>query len=111
MTFIVTYIRRERRKWGLTQREVARLIGVTSSAHVSALERGITRPSAEVLLALQMLFGMTAAQLFPQVVQRAQAKVMTEAAAMLDDPIPTMSLRTQRKHTLLRQIPSRAIMS
>jgi transcriptional regulator with XRE-family HTH domain len=111
MTIIVTYIRRERRKWGLTQQQVADLVGVTTSAHISALERGRTRPSAEVLLAFQLLFGMTAAQLFPQLVQQVEQKALKASAAILKATTPDATLRASRTTTLLKQISTRAVMS
>ena len=108
---IVTYLRRERRKWGLTQDELALLIGAKSRSQVSMLERGLTRPTAEQLIALCLLFGLTALQLFPQLAERARDDAASVAKAMIDASEPDATLRAQRKNTLLRQTLSRAVMS
>lgn len=103
MTFVVPYIKRERRKWGLTQQDVARLIGVATRSHISALERGRVCPSAEVLVALQFLFGMAANDLFPQLYRRTQRKVLRNAAVILEAIKTNPTLRTQRVKLLLDQ--------
>ena len=108
---IVTYLRRERRKWGLTQAELAQLVGIKSRTQVSLLERGRATPTAEQLLAFQFLFGMTTAQLFPQLAVNSQNIVIREAPAMIDRDGTNTSLRAQRKNTLLRQTISRAVSS
>ena len=108
-SIIVTYLRRERRKWGLTQRELARLVGIKSRAQISMLEHGLATPTTEQLLAFQFLFGMTTAQLFPQLVDRSQDIVLQEVTAMIEATETDTTLRAQRKNTLLRQTLSRAV--
>ena len=108
---IVTYLRRERRKWGLTQAELAQLVGIKHRAQISALERGIATPTARQLLAFQFLFGLTTAQLFPELSISSQNIVIREATMMIDNHEADTSLRAQRKNTLLRQTISRAVSS
>jgi len=108
---IATYLRRERRTWGLSQKELARLLGFRSRAYVSALERGLAMPSARVLIALSLIFGMNAGQLFPQLTEETEGEVLRSAAALVEAMDADATLRATRKITLLRQIPSRAVMS
>ena len=110
-SIIVTYLRRERRKWGLTQRELARLVGIKSRAQISMLEHGHATPTAEQLLAFQALFGMTTAQLFPQLAEDAHEIVLRHSQAMIEAAGTDATLRAQRKNTLLRQTLSRAVNS
>jgi transcriptional regulator with XRE-family HTH domain len=110
-SIIVTYLRRERRKWGLTQSELALLVGIKSRAQISSLEHGIATPTAEQLLAFQFLFGLTTAQLFPQLAVRAQESILRTAKATIKATDTDSTLRAQRKNTLLRQTLSRAVMS
>ena len=108
---IVTYLRRERRKWGLTQEELASLLGLKSRGNISALENGKCQPTARELLALQLIFGMTASQLFPELATDIESAVLSRVRELLKTRESPSTLRAQRKNILLRQIPSRAVMS
>jgi transcriptional regulator with XRE-family HTH domain len=104
-SIIVTYVRRERRSWGLSQKEVAQILGLKSRTQVSRLEHGLAQPTAEQLLALQLLFGLTARQLFPRLSEQARDRVLIGIRSMMDEET---TLRAKRKNTLLRQINARA---
>ncbi len=108
-SIIVTYLRTERRKWGLTQKELAFLIGIKSRTQISMLELGMAIPTGEQLLAFQYLFGMTARQLFPQLAGRTEHTVLRNVKAMKKSTEADSTLRAQRKNTLLRLILSRAV--
>jgi transcriptional regulator with XRE-family HTH domain len=110
-SIIVTYLRRERRKWGFTQKELAFLAGLKSRAQISALEHGTARPTAQQLLVFQQLFGMTAAQLFPQLVTESEEFADRQMRILIERTEIDSTLRAQRKHVLLRQSLSRAVMS
>jgi transcriptional regulator with XRE-family HTH domain len=59
-------LRTHRRLWGLSQRELADLLGFESPTHVSRLERGKRTPGLETALACATLFGVSLGELFPQ---------------------------------------------
>ena len=59
-------LRTHRRTWGLSQRELADLLGMESRAHVSRIERGKRSPTLETALACSTLFGVSLGVLFPQ---------------------------------------------
>lgn len=59
-------LRTHRRTWGLSQRELADLLGMESRAHISRIERGKRSPSFETALACSTLFGVPLGVLFPQ---------------------------------------------
>jgi transcriptional regulator with XRE-family HTH domain len=108
---IVTYLRRERRNWGLTQRDLAFLVGLKSRTQISALENGAVRPSVEQALIFQLLFGMTAAQLFPGVVRESEEHALRRIRAMIERTQADSTVRADRKSVLLRQSLLRAVMS
>ena len=60
-------LRTYRRTWGLTQQELADLLGVESRTQVSRLEHGKRVPCLEIALASATLFGVSLGDLFPQV--------------------------------------------
>jgi transcriptional regulator with XRE-family HTH domain len=59
-------LRTHRRTWGLSQRELADLLGFESPTHVSRLEHGKRVPGFETALACSTLFGVSLYELFPQ---------------------------------------------
>lgn len=59
-------LRTHRRTWGLSQRELADLLGMESRAHISRIERGKRSPTLETALACSTLFGVSLGELFPQ---------------------------------------------
>ena len=69
-------LRRHRRAWGLTQREIASLVGLRSTAHVSRIEHGKRPPSLEAALACQVIFGIPPDALFPHVYHFVEEKTM-----------------------------------
>ena len=58
------YMRTCRRSWGLTQRELAELIGTVSSADIGRLENSKRDPKLRVALACQVIFGVPPRQCF-----------------------------------------------
>ncbi len=59
------YMKQERIKRGWTQEQIAHCIGITAEA-VSMLESGQRKPSYEVLVKLEDLFGKTHRELFAE---------------------------------------------
>lgn len=58
------YIRTYRRRYGLTQKDLAFLLGIKDSAKISKYENFHLLPSLEAALALQALFNVPIAELF-----------------------------------------------
>jgi DNA-binding XRE family transcriptional regulator len=62
---IVSHVRTHRKRSGLTQCELARLLGYRNSGRVSRHERGITVPSLNAALSYEILFRVPICDLFP----------------------------------------------
>jgi transcriptional regulator with XRE-family HTH domain len=60
----LSYLRTYRRNWGLTQEELASLIGIVSPIQISRYENGKRDLSIEVALACQVIFGVPPSILF-----------------------------------------------
>src|SRR5262249_38971123 len=54
----VSYLRNHRLVWGLTERELSRLIGLRDSSQVCRIERSKRAPKTEIALACQVIFGI-----------------------------------------------------
>lgn len=63
-TLAVSYLRTHRRNWGLTQEELASLIGTVSAKQISLYENGKRDFKLEVALACQVLFGVPPSIMF-----------------------------------------------
>jgi transcriptional regulator with XRE-family HTH domain len=62
---VLCYLRTHRRVWGLTQRELASLMGFESAAHMSRIENGKRAPTVESALACEVIFGISPSAMFP----------------------------------------------
>ena len=70
-----TRLQFHRRKAGLTQREVADIIGLASDVQVFRYEKGLAIPSLLVAIAFSVLFQTSIAELFPGLYEVIQQSV------------------------------------
>jgi transcriptional regulator with XRE-family HTH domain len=77
------YLRTNRKKLGLTQREVAFLLGCHSRAKVSHYERSGRIPTLNVILAYEVIFQKPARELFAGLYDRAERKTMRNLRLLL----------------------------
>ena len=56
-----------RRRLGLTQRELAYVIGYKSDSHISHIENGSRTPQLAEVLMIELVFGIPAVTIFPQI--------------------------------------------
>lgn len=78
-----TYLRTYRKRAGLSQREVAFLIGTVSSTTVSRHESARRAPSLADALFYEALFGVPASALFPRMYEHARSRLEARAIALL----------------------------
>lgn len=97
-----TYLRTHRRRAGLTQTELAFLLG-TPAESVSRLERQCRRPNVELSFACEVIFNVASRELFPGL-RREVEQTITERARRLYRYLEArdQSRRTERKLELLR---------
>lgn len=75
---VLCYLRTHRRVWGLTQLELASLMGFQSAAHLSRIENGKRAPTVESALACQVLFGIPPAAMFPHAYEAVEERVIRD---------------------------------
>jgi len=75
-TNVLCYLRTHRRVWGLTQPELASLLGLRSASHLSRIEHGKYAPTVEVALACQVIFGIPPSAMFPHVYTLVEEEVV-----------------------------------
>jgi transcriptional regulator with XRE-family HTH domain len=105
---VKTYLRTFRRRSGLTQAELAFLLGADDGAQVSRYERLSRRPSFQTALGLQAVFGVPAETLLPVVSAEVERKIISRAH-LLSRRLErhSDSARTKRKIRFLTSITAR----
>ena len=79
------YLRSYRRRWGLTQDELAKLLGCKTGAVISRLERDGRQPSLETAYALEVIFGTAPIELFPGLHARVNKSVIARMRDLYDE--------------------------
>lgn len=103
------YLRTHRRNWGLTQRELAELIGTVSSTQMSRYENSKRAPKIEVALACQVIFGVPPSTMFSDAYALAEEEVMRNMHRMDQALSNTTSLSGLRKRELCALALKRAV--
>lgn len=112
MLFVAThklhnYLRTYRKRTGLSQTEVAFLLGCQSGAKVSRYECFARQPGLQTAFAYAVIFRATARELFGGVFQQVEKKTIQRAqvlASKLEQAIPNK--KTSQKLKVLRAIIS-----
>ncbi|HWT99815.1 MAG TPA: helix-turn-helix transcriptional regulator [Terriglobales bacterium] len=101
-------LRRARLSWGLTQAQLGAFLGVSENV-ISNCERGVSEPSLAMGLACLLVFGQSAAELFPACYESVQDTV-GRAAAKLDEELRGRSdPASLKKRRLLDGIRERSV--
>jgi transcriptional regulator with XRE-family HTH domain len=88
------YLRVYRRRWYLTQEELALLLGYDAESFISRLERDERAITLAVASACQALFGVELRELFPGVAEGLQENLMVRMQELTDRLV--QSERTQK---------------
>ena len=91
------YLRTHRKRAGLSQDEVAFLLGCRSGAKVSRYERLARRPSLETAFAYEAVFGVPARELFAGVYEKVEREVVKRARVLGEKLNATQPDRTVRR--------------
>jgi transcriptional regulator with XRE-family HTH domain len=104
----VTYLRSYRLRWGLSQGELATLLGWKGAEVVSRLEKKQRPPSLKLVIACFILFGASAAELFPDISASIEMDVMARVWEMYEKIQGDPSKKTKVKIELLEAAIARA---
>lgn len=102
-------LRRHRRLWGLSAKELSVLLGLPDAAQLSRIEHGKRPPSIEVALASQVLFGVTPAEMFPQIYALAEDRMMRYIAERHLALAHSITATGKRKRELYEAALNRAV--
>jgi len=104
----INYLRSFRLRWGLSQGELSNLLGWDRSDVISRIEKKQRLPSLKLVMACFILFGASAAELFPDISDGVEATVMARIWDMYETIQGNPSRKTTMKIALLENAIERA---
>jgi transcriptional regulator with XRE-family HTH domain len=102
------YLRPYRRRWGLSQKELARLLGWKSGTTVSRLEQGKRQPTLRIALACFVIFGAQPTELFPRIFKKTDDTVINLVWDLYEELQGNSSRRNHAKLELLEDAIKRS---
>src|SRR5262245_12507020 len=81
---LLNYIRMHRKRAGLSQAEMAFLLGCNTGAKVSRYERFARRPNLETVFACEALLGVPARELFAGIYQKVEETIHQRAQILAE---------------------------
>lgn len=97
----VSYLRSYRLRWGLSQIELADLLGWKRPGVISRIEKKQRPPTLKLVIGCFILFGTPAAELFPDIAANIEADVMGRVWNLYEKIQGNPSLKTKIKIELL----------
>jgi transcriptional regulator with XRE-family HTH domain len=79
------YLRTYRRRAGLSQNEVAFLLGCKDKVIVSRFERGTSVPTLKTALAYQAIFGASVSELFAGMYEDIESQIIEQAKLLIEN--------------------------
>ncbi len=102
-----SYLHTLRKQWGLSQPDLAALLGVTGSA-LCRFENLSRRPTAELIIATEVIFGHGPKDVFPAFYHDIEHTIVDRARAQHDRLESDADPATREKVRLLTEIIERA---
>lgn len=87
-TPLPNYLIANRKRLSMSQREVAFLLGVQSSAKVSRDERFVREPSLATALAYEVIYQRSASELFDGLYRRVEGEIAVRAKTLAQRKMP-----------------------
>jgi transcriptional regulator with XRE-family HTH domain len=104
MTKVHSYVRAHRKRWGLSQADLARLLGVKASTTISRLEGFSRLPDLRTALCVEIIFGVPVRELFPKFSDEVEARLLERANDFYEELQGNASPLTKAKLDFLETI-------
>lgn len=102
-----SYLHTLRKQWGLSQPELAALLNLTGSA-LCRFENRSRRPTAELLIGVEVLFGHHAKDVFPGFYRAVERSIVERVRAEHGRLKPAADVGANLKHRFLTEVIDRA---
>ena len=104
----LNYLRSYRLRWGLSQGELANLLGCKTAGVISRIEKKLRAPTLKIVIGCFVIFGTPAAEVFPDISGTVETDVMERVWALYEKVQGDPSRKTKTKIELLEGIIERA---
>ena len=104
----INYLRSYRLRWGLSQKDLAYLLGWDRPDVISRIEKKQRPPTLALVMACFILFDASAAELFPDISAGIEHLIMARIQEMYETIQGDPSKRTKKKIELLEDAIARA---
>jgi DNA-binding XRE family transcriptional regulator len=104
----VNYLRSYRLRWGLSQGELAYLLGWSRPEVISRVEKKQRAPTLRLVIGCFLLFGTAAADLFPDISEGVETEVMARVWEFYERVQGDPSRKTKKQIELLEGAIERA---
>lgn len=104
----ISYLRPLRRRWGLTQRELAFLLGARTHSQISQIEALRAYPSLANAMACAIIFDTPLFELFPELYTKVCRAVLSRAEDLYQDMQGSTLQITRTKLDFLEEVLGRA---
>lgn len=102
------YLRVQRRRWHLTQEELAFLLGYMNQAMIARLEQEERAVTLAVAHTCEVIFGVTPREMFPALLEGVEERVLARTYDLMDRlKQSTTSQKALAKLELLQEVISR----
>src|SRR6266487_3604007 len=104
----LNYLRSYRLRWGLSQGELANLLGCKTAGVISRIEKKLRAPALKIMVGCFVLFGTPAAEIFPDISDSVEKDVMERVWELYEKVQGDPARRTKMKIELLESAIERA---
>jgi len=104
----LNYLRSHRLRWGLTQGELANLLGCKTPGVISRIEKKLRAPTLNIVIGCFVIFGTPAAEVFPDISGSVETDVMKRVQDLYEEIQGDPSRKTKMKIQLLESAIERA---
>lgn len=100
---MASYLRPHRLKSGMSQRELAELLGIIGHHQVSIHERSVAFPSLMAALSYEAIFGVSVAELFPGLYEPLRMNI-EERLSDLEEKLKNSTAKGRAAHVIARKL-------
>jgi len=100
---IANYLRSHRRKSGLSQRELAQIVGFFTGVQVSKHERSVVIPALLIAVGYEVIFRVSIAELFPGLYQSVEGRI-AEYLANMEEELQQSTAKGRRAALTARKL-------
>jgi transcriptional regulator with XRE-family HTH domain len=100
---LASYLRSHRKRAGLSQRELANILGFLAENQVGRHERGVLLPTLLVAVSLEVVFQVSIAELFPGIYETVRQNVEQRLTA-LEEELQQSAVKGRRAALIARKL-------